>query len=1057
MKFEQAFYTRRSGTGLYLAGCSVADAGYRNKCGRVCGEFGTEDSEQTAEFVFYSKELDRFVAAGVSPADYDNRAGKNKLVHLLVPVEKSENPDDCYLEYPFRKTMGDESAPMEQLSVDECLSRSEFEPLLHKYFGEDAEKLAAYLQKLCQLLLGNKPLLVVQLDPDRHDVREYGEIARELSWLSARLIPLAGEDLLQCRQNLSYNVYSTVNYTRTKLTYQPKDKEISGRNVLFYSLDDGEESDGQELYRTLAETALNSLDAYEHLAQELQDHKIRRTLDERCLQLMYLSRTLAGGAEITGDDLPVTIRFLVMEAKSSPRYRELLYRCVLALDDLSEEDLDRVWKEIVLSQTEEGDQGLFCTAAARMITLMHGRNPDQAQAYLSQIPQSSREAVIRRLYEQQDSFIRAEQEQIKTAAGLVEFLNRYPELREEVAGHGETLYFEKGTSKEERKSISSQLEPLGFAERVIQSICGFFSGGEDSYLTFLDDECDRIEDCYASRYFQCFLDRSGKETTPDRIRRCRSTGDRLLESCRGLLTQEQEQQYSSQVAAWEIAELDEDMKPLSLEELAELQIPQGKDHLMKHWISELTDRLERAESLSDRCLTGLLKAARTPQTAEAVPDQELLRFKEAGWQRCKGSYPHMVRWCAAMPDYSLWDQVPLMDTGAYEQLYRTCEGMAEFQTLQTDANGNSACYGIWKRIEERQPCARLTAEHGLEPQEAAFLNGLRGKIRARGTCSDADIYNYIMLTTLTEMQGGSAAARCQRYRAFLREDHLTLTQGILHYQGFPRPLTDQEKQWIAELSLFTDVVELSHLLQKAGSREEPLPDELFAELKDIRKQAAEQFGDHPEHLVELAVLDEEYDREMAIGKTVIEAAAEQVMDDKAKIQKWNRRTAAAASLLKHCISKLNQLEDKLKDSEEKFNKQRKKYNKKFEQDYTVPVGAEGPDSRVLSEGDRQKLSEQLSSYKGDPVRLTEQDLRFLADHQMCAFEKQLRTAPVKERPADRGAGKEEERKAPAAKRPIQIVDRDSGKKTDLSDWNGKAPNPTEFEQIVKNNKDTFKF
>ena len=82
MKFEQAFYTREMITGLGVYASSSKDYEFQNKCSRVGSAFETEPGQDTAEFVYYSDDFNRYVGVGVSPYSYENHEGRNKLVQI---------------------------------------------------------------------------------------------------------------------------------------------------------------------------------------------------------------------------------------------------------------------------------------------------------------------------------------------------------------------------------------------------------------------------------------------------------------------------------------------------------------------------------------------------------------------------------------------------------------------------------------------------------------------------------------------------------------------------------------------------------------------------------------------------------------------------------------------------------------------------------------------------------------------------------------------------------------------------------------------------------------
>ena len=363
MKAEQAFYTRKMGTGLgvYAASVSRSDRAFWEKCSRIGAKFEVEPGSETAEFIYYSSEFERYVGVGVSPASYANNAGRNKLTHIWVPEEASDDPSQIYFNYEFDRSFNEEQE-YESREYEPVLTREDFGEILKKY-AFSREKLAEFIEKLLPLVFGERNFLAMIFSEEKYDQKDLSQIAREMTWLASMLAPVLKEDRKKYCNKLGYSVFSEENIFVTNLGYVTRNKNYSH----YFEMAKEPETDISAVCMTLAEKALESLDAYEDFVKQLYNCRIEEKLNGKNLKTMYFFwRVQNEDQTFRRKELPIRWQYLLEKAKTSSHYKNLVYAASCRIEDLSEEDMeiltDTLFKQDVERFTDPEEFKGFFTA-----------------------------------------------------------------------------------------------------------------------------------------------------------------------------------------------------------------------------------------------------------------------------------------------------------------------------------------------------------------------------------------------------------------------------------------------------------------------------------------------------------------------------------------------------------------------------------------------------------------------------------------------------------------------------------------------------------------------
>lgn len=621
MKFEQAFYTRDLTRGLGIAASSKQDGNFIRNCDLVGANFNTEITEETAQFVFFSEVFQRYVGVGVSPAGYKDNAGVNKLVHIFVPEEDSENPAEYYLPYPFQRILHPGQLYSE-ITIPPVYFEKDFERILRKEeYHFERTKLAGLLYKILPVILGEKKLLAIVVSSEQHEKDKFPDIARELTWLIYQLFPAPDSEKQKFRRNLSYSVLSTVNISNANIAYV----DNSDIHSNCFCLDEAFGEKIPEMYSTFAEYALKSREEYRQFIKELFEHSVEGKLSVRNLEFMFLQWKLQQeNNSLKRSSLSVSLNTLIEMARKTRGNRILLYKIVAALDDFSLRELSdlqgRIFRE-VLKLFDESRDALFIAAYENALQSAYKKDYKLYTSYISAPDMELQEKIQTDIWESAsgNSCIFEDIETIDQADAFLSKLNLYQGLwktesflRIMRSKACDQYYFDMNL--ENRQLASSLLDTEAendyseWKQEIRNKVECFFR--KDSWTMFVEKEIGRIE---LPHYLICYMN--------DMLKVCQSSVEMPLSRerqkvCRDFfdyyrrdMTQEKEKEFCDLIKQWNREELQKRMNQKSVEELSQFSefndFPDDeREEFIYEWLDVLLSKAE-VEGLSENSMRTL--------------------------------------------------------------------------------------------------------------------------------------------------------------------------------------------------------------------------------------------------------------------------------------------------------------------------------------------------------------------------------------------------------------------------------------------------------------------
>lgn len=759
MRFDQAFYTRDAGIGLRVVASSDPDIGFRKKCLAVGSKFETEPAEETAQFVYYSEDFGRYVGVGVSPASYADGTGANKLVHIWIPQEETEDPSEYYLAYPFDRTV-DRERRYESCEWPPVLSDGDMGRILEQY-RLDQTKLAGLLSKIVPVVFMQKNLLTIVISGHLHEKSQYPDIARELTWLMARLVPMAGKERARCLKNLSYAVFSSKNIPRVNVAYVDQ-KEIHDN---YFLLDEPYSEPLPELFIKLADMALLSPDEYDRFIRELFAYRLDRAVDIPQLNLMLLQWQMEHGKRgYKKKELPLSIGELIKNGQKDFKYRALLYGVVSRVDDLSELELAKLSSSIfrlVMQQIpEESLTPPFLSAYERAIRLSFEKNDKIYRIYIRDTQGELQKTVLTNLWEQgaEGTCIRRDWERIASAEEGIERLQLYQGLWKNPGFLSvirtvfiDGYYFQM--KRENRKYVSGILsgdqegEGPSWQQMIRDQIQAHFR--ENTDVAFLEQEAMQAETEYIPLYFSCFLQNLRKNPDVETRSRLQRAGRLFMKQHRDLIDGQDCAFFVQLDRSWIREELRKQMEGMSLKELSGLTDfgdschDYGRD-LRIDWCHEILSRLGRG-AMTEELLEALV--GRQGELA-ALGEEELEAYRNRIWEVC-GDNMKMLAYCSVMFDvsrFSVWEAMAPCRIKDYKVIlsvienergygYAPIESICVEGTVSEAAEWNRQCYRLWKRIhQKKQTSLTEISELNLPPYRKmleSFLEDLQEELLER--------------------------------------------------------------------------------------------------------------------------------------------------------------------------------------------------------------------------------------------------------------------------------------------------------------------------------------
>lgn len=715
MKFEQAFYTREMITGLGVYASSSKDYEFQNKCSRVGSAFETEPGQDTAEFVYYSDDFNRYLGVGVSPYSYENHEGRNKLVHIWVPEQASDDPSQCYLKYEFDRKL-DKNKTYESREFFPVLSREDYPEILKKY-KLSQEKLAELLEKVIPLLFRKKNFLAMILPDKTYSREECSDAARELTWLASMLAPVLKEDRSRYCRNLSYSVFSEENIAVANMAYMTQNKGYKN----FFEL--GKETEGKvsELCLTLAKKAMESLDAYEDFIRELYMFRLEKENTIENFRLMFFHWNFEmQNREIKKEQIPVLWDAVIEKAMKDLSYRKFLYHLAEKTEDLSEEDLAKLHRYILIKDiknyNENESEDFWRAYISTIVKAFRTGNELLYRAYLTIPDNETKEKIYARLWKEESvkDCVLQDMERAADSREFMELLKFYEPYRpkmeflskvEELALDKE-YYFQ--LDKEEREKLSGifGMQRTGgdeFQDNKIQDIKSQENEKQNSeireadspwhkmlcdkiqdffrpdqpYLFFLKKETGRIENILVPMYFSFYVQNCEKTVQKEERKQLQDVGYDYLKMYGKQVNADDEERFRNLDRIWSFAELEEYMSQLSLKDLAEFQfkgfesiLQRYSDELYVKWYEEVLKRVQ-AESGEDTGETWEQSQDQSTKSQKyvtvkaltAVPGKmrnlntkALREYQEQVWEYCGDCLPARI-WCSAsfgVENYTIW-------------------------------------------------------------------------------------------------------------------------------------------------------------------------------------------------------------------------------------------------------------------------------------------------------------------------------------------------------------------------------------------------------------------
>ena len=715
MKFEQAFYTREMITGLGVYASSSKDYEFQNKCSRVGSEFETEPGQDTAEFVYYSDAFNRYVGVGVSPYSYENHEGRNKLVHIWVPEQASDDPSQYYLKYEFDRKL-DKNRTYESREFFPVLSREDYPEILKKYKLSE-KKLAELLEKVIPLLFRKKNFLAMILPDKTYSREECSDAARELTWLASMLAPVLKEDRSRYCRNLSYSVFSEENVAVVNMAYMTQNKGYKN----FFEL--GKETEGKvsELCLILAKKAMESLDVYEDFIRELYTFRLEKENTIENFRLMFFHRNFeVQNREIKKEQIPVLWDAVIEKAIKDLRYRRFLYHLAEKTEDLSEEDLAKLHRYILIKDiknySENESEDFWAAYRSTVVKAFQTGNKLLYRAYLTVPDNETKEKIYARLWKEESvkNCVLQDMERAADSREFMELLKLYEPYRQktEFLSKVEALALDKEyyfqLDKEEREKLSgifgmqksdgdefqdnkfqdiksqenekqnSEIEDADspWHKMLCDKVQDFFRL-DQPYLSFLKKETGRIENALVPVYFSFYVQNCEKTVQKEERKQLQDTGYGYLKMYGKQVKAEDEERFRNLDKIWSFAELGEYMSQLSLKDLAEFQfkgfesvLQRYSDELYAKWYEEVLKRVQ-AESGEDTGETWEQSQDQSTKSQKYVTVKALTavpgkmrnlntkarrEYQEQVWEYCGDCLPARI-WCSAsfgVENYTIW-------------------------------------------------------------------------------------------------------------------------------------------------------------------------------------------------------------------------------------------------------------------------------------------------------------------------------------------------------------------------------------------------------------------
>lgn len=937
MKFEQAFYTREMESGLGIVASSDSTYEFRQKCLAVGSQFDTESTDETAQFVYYSKDFGRYVGVGVSPASYEDGRGKNKLVHIYIPEIASANPSDYYLPYEFDRSVNKEKH-YESREFQSSISEDDFRVILDRYHL-DQSKLAGLLWKAVPVALGKQNQLAVVISEELHDRCDFPVIAREITWLLNRLIPVAGEEKDRYSTNLSYAVLSVVNNSVANIAYVGNADAFSN----YFLLDEAYWGEIPELYLEFAKRALISKEEYDAFVAELFEYRIEQHVDMDGLQMMFVQWQLKHtDKKLKKAELPMTFDTLIGKARkvSNFKYREFLYLVVGAVEDITPMDLTSLLKgmfrPIVSGYPEECMMPEFLSAYENAITLAYAGKYSVYREYVQGLNEDKQKTIITNLWGNGmlKSCVVNDIECASSAEECLEKIRLYESLwdNEEFILKMRELIVDKyyfPLKRKDRMYVSSILDcDMGndcseWKEMLRAKIAEIFE--TDGYIPFLEGEIEKAEEGYVPLYFSYFLRNCQRTENPEVRVQLQNLGRRFLE-CYGSLVSEQDgNDFYELDYCWNQEDIHCRMELLSLDELSGFTdfgefFKEYKVEFLTAWYQLVVSRLKN-EALPEAVLEAVIERLVARKDELSCLDKEKqTEYMDAIWEAC-GENLNWRLYCSIKLEptrYSIWTCVGFCDSQEYEQIFNMSESnftgcYAPIEekdirdTVSESAEFNKCCYLLWKQIHQKKSCTlERFAAFDLKAYELEFaklLESLQNDLIEQVNGTDRRPYiDYIKIEIKKELWFDDSLTPAELCLSFkqLKENHFQFYRGLLqvYEYGLDHPVLKR--------------LQAIKVFERLDSRSAVGEDNL-SEMAGLLNQAETKIGCEPDLVVRL---NEEYE-------DVMKKLKQEQEEEQRQINQYTIELNETKEMIKNLKKKAKDLEEKLDNATRRRDKKKR--------------------------------------------------------------------------------------------------------------------------------------
>lgn len=872
MKFDQAFYTwgknqlSRYREGLGICASSSMDSDFLDSCLAIGSGFSPERSEETSEFVIYDPRLRRYVGVGISPRADGGDGRVNFLCHFFIPRETEENPDpgEYLLKYPFRRDVEDrEKIGIWDSEYSEA-SDFDFKGILETY-GLKEKKLAMLLQTAWPCMFGEVSGINIIFDKERRRGDLDLKAAREIAWLLSMMAPGSEHVLAECRKNLSYGVRTKENKNAARILYS---EEPAGNGQMFFL--DGE-NDRQEVlpvFMYMAELAEQSVEDYRAFTEELLN--IRKSGKFRCVQLsvVFLRWKLLHGQYVSKEDVAHEINDILSAALSSPWESAFMEDYLLQAKDLGLQDISVLWNRFVIpmlkkyDNVREAGEDRILDVTIRFLKMTWALNQDGYEILFSDLSDEDKDAVAQRLYEEPDSIIRKQLEEISSCEDLSGFLSMYGSIcrKEEVRGKifdiSKRIY--KEAPSEGRTRITDTL--LGIEELRENWEAWIRSRIEedrttDGYLFFVEQEAGKMELRYAGIYYSRLYDlarekgQEGKlsENEEEQISKCEKE---IRDVAGNRISEQQMDDFVKMIRNWKIKRINRKIAELPTKELAEYEIEgSAAPESIAQWINCAVQRLRAGEHLMeesyqrfldripmishwkeerkigqlhfDKYLEALWESSDCEPRGEMLKRKMLFRLKTPSFEQF--SVWSRVRADEEFRDFRLVDEITRENPKLVAAVENESDG-----TLTVPARLRRVLYRIWKSVTageeiKEQDLRRLNRQtcKGRETEVSDMLKQFQkicrkdmedGKEHRKIIC----FLNYMLLLKRREeiddrLKKGQKD-RCRRYRKKYEKGDL-----ILNFAKNEVAIVDVNDDWIEqrvrEIGTFLSVIEFGKITE----------------------------------------------------------------------------------------------------------------------------------------------------------------------------------------------------------------------------------------------------